>query len=57
VEAVDPSVLQCGVSTEGESGTAVRLAWENVSVSLRASLDKISLESMVSGQGAPMFYI
>jgi len=57
VEAVDPALLQCSVSSEGESGAAVRMAWENISVNLRDSLDKISLESMVSGQGAPMFYI
>lgn len=57
VEAVDPSLLQCGVSIDGESGQAVRIAWENVSVTLRTALDRISLESMVSGQGAPMFYI
>jgi Rrf2 family cysteine metabolism transcriptional repressor len=57
VEAVDPSLLQCGVSVEGESGQAVRIAWENVSGTLRSALDRISLESMVSGQGAPMFYI
>lgn len=57
VDAVDPTLLQCGVSTEGESGAAVRAAWENVSGALRHSLDQITLESMVSGQGAPMFYI
>lgn len=57
VEAVDPSLLQCGVSTEGESGQSVRIAWESISANLRNALDRISLESMVSGQGAPMFYI
>ena len=57
VEAVDPALLQCGVSTEGESGQAVRMAWEKVSENLRGTLDHISLESMISGQSAPMFYI
>lgn len=57
VEAVDPALLQCGVSTEGESGQAVRLAWVKVSENLRDTLDRISLESMISGQSAPMFYI
>lgn len=57
VEAVDPALLQCSVSSEGESGAAVRMAWESISANLRESLDKISLESLVSGQGAPMFYI
>ena len=31
VEAVDPSLLQCSVTREGDSGQAVRLAWEQVS--------------------------
>jgi Rrf2 family transcriptional regulator, cysteine metabolism repressor len=57
VDAVDPALLQCGVSTEGESGQAVRTAWEKVSENLRSTLDRISLDTMVSGQGAPMFYI
>ena len=57
VEAVDPILLQCGVSTEGESGAAVRVAWEKVSENLRDTLDRISLDTMVSGQSAPMFYI
>jgi len=57
VEAVDPALLQCGVSTEGESGQAVRIAWEKVSANLHEALERISLQSMVSGQGAPMFYI
>lgn len=57
VEAVDPSLLQCSVSTEGESGQSVRVAWENISANIRDALDRISLESMVSGQSGPMFYI
>ncbi len=57
VEAVDPSLLQCSVSNEGESGQAVRMAWENVSSTIRESLGKVSLESMVAGQAGPMFYI
>ena len=57
VDAVDPALLQTSVSTEGQSGTAVRVAWDQVSVNLHNTLDRISLESMVSGQGAPMFYI
>ena len=55
VEAVDPALLQCSVSSEGESGQAVRVAWEKISLSVRNSLDLITLESMI--QGAPMFYI
>ena len=57
VEAVDPTLLQCSVTRDGDSGQAVRLAWEQVSSSLQESLDRITLESLASNQGAPMFYI
>lgn len=57
VEAVDPTLIQCSVSTEGESGVGVRVAWEKVSENLRDTLDRISLDTMISGQNAPMFYI
>jgi Rrf2 family protein len=57
VEAVDPALLQCSVSTEGESGSGVRAAWEIVSANVHEALEKISLDTMVSRPGAPMFYI
>lgn len=57
VEAVDPSLLQCGVAREGESGQAVRLAWEQVSLGLQQALDAITLETLASTSGGPMFYI
>ena len=57
VEAVDPTLLQCSVTRDGDSGQAVRRAWEQVSSSLQESLDRITLESLASNQGAPMFYI
>jgi len=57
VEAVDPVLLQCSVSNDGESGQAVRIAWEQISVKLHDALGQITLESLASGQGAPMFYI
>jgi Rrf2 family protein len=57
VDAVDPSLLQCAVSREGESGQAVRLAWEQVSQGLQQALDGITLETLASTSGGPMFYI
>lgn len=57
VDAVDPSLLQCTVSRDGESGAAVRGAWDHVSVSLRQCLDQITLETLASNSGGPMFYI
>lgn len=57
VDAVDPSLLQCSVTREGDSGQAVRRAWEQVSTGLQHSLGEITVESLASKQGAPMFYI
>ena len=57
VEAVDPTLLQCSVTPEGDSGQSVRRAWEQVSASFQQSLDKITLDSMASKQSDPMFYI
>ena len=57
VEAVDPSLIQCTVSTAGESGAFVRLAWEQASKNLTAALDRITLDSMSRGREAAMFYI
>lgn len=57
VDAVDPSLLQCSVSNEGDSGSAIRRAWEMVGRNFRDSLDSVTLESLASNQGATMFYI
>lgn len=57
VEAVDPSVLQCSVTRGGDSGQAVRRAWEQVSTGLLQSLDQITVESLAANPGASMFYI
>lgn len=57
VEAVDPSLLQCSVARDGESGPAVRVAWEKVSRELLESLEQITLESLSSNAGGDMFYI
>jgi len=57
VEAVDPSLLQCVVAREGESGQAVRQAWDQISLSLQLDLDKITLETLSHNTGEAMFYI
>jgi Rrf2 family cysteine metabolism transcriptional repressor len=57
VEAVDPSLLQCSVAREGESGQSVHHAWDQVSSSLRQALEKITVETLASNPGGPMFYI
>jgi Rrf2 family protein len=57
VDAVDPSLLQCSVAREGESGPSVRNAWDEVSTSLQQALDKITLEALACGPGCTMFYI
>lgn len=57
VEAVDPTLLQCSVARDGESGPAVRSAWEKISASLQESLDQITLETLSSNPGGGMFYI
>ncbi len=57
VEAVDPSLLQSSVAREGESGQAVRLVWDQVSVALQAALEQITLETLANSTGDTMFYI
>jgi Rrf2 family protein len=57
VDAVDPALLHCTVSCDGESGAAVRQAWDQVSASLQQAFEQITLESLASHAGGPMFYI
>ena len=57
VDAVDPSILLCSVSREGESGPSVRNAWELVSAGVQQALDGVTLESLASNPGGAMFYI
>lgn len=57
VDAVDPSLLQCTVAREGESGQAVRHAWDQVAAGLCQALDLITVETLASNPGGPMFYI
>lgn len=57
VEAVDPALLQCAVSGAGESGHAVRLAWERISTALCHELDQVTVASLASDPSGAMFYI
>ncbi|HEY8990546.1 MAG TPA: Rrf2 family transcriptional regulator [Luteolibacter sp.] len=57
IVAVDPLLLQFSVSNDGESGPAVRAAWERVSAELAERLDAVTLEQLSQQPGAPMFYI
>jgi DNA-binding IscR family transcriptional regulator len=41
----------------GESGAAVKLAWEKVSAEVTEALDGITLESIVANPAGSMFYI
>lgn len=57
VDAVDPSLLQCSVAREGESGTSVRNAWDQVAACLQQTLDQITVETLAHNTSDPMFYI
>ncbi len=57
VEAVEPSLLTFSTHTDGESGHAVRQAWENVAARLRENLEGIDLRQLSANPEAPMFYI
>lgn len=57
VDAVEPSLLSFSAHTEGESGAAVRAAWENVASELIEHLGRISLVQLSEKTEAPMFYI
>ena len=57
VEAVDPSLLQCSVARDGESGPSVRLAWDQVAATLCRLLDEITAETLACHSGDPMFFI
>ncbi len=57
VDAVDPALLHCTVTADGESGQAIRRAWEEVSAELDQALNRITVEKLAISHGAPMFYI
>jgi len=53
--AVEPIMLIPNTSEQGESGTSVREAWNDISKALEKSLSEITLDSLTSE--SPMFYI
>ena len=57
VDAVDPSLLQCSVARDGESGQSVRQAWDQVTATLLEVLGQITVETLASNSGDPMFFI
>ena len=57
IEAVDPALLQCSVTRDGDSGPAVRRAWEQISRDLQKSMEQITVASFASNPADPMFYI
>ena len=57
VEAVEPSLLECSVTRDGQSGQTVRQAWDQVAEALQRELDSITVESLTSQPGSSMFYI
>lgn len=54
-QAVESGMLRQNISTDGESGSAVKTAWEQASQSLLKELKSITLDSL--GTQSPMFYI
>jgi len=56
-DAVDPNLLPNSVGTSGESGPAVREAWEEIAVRLREHLESITLDQLSQTSGGPMFHI
>jgi len=57
VDAVDPSLLQCSVARDGESGPSVRHSWDQIAACLCQALDQITVETLASNPGDPMFFI
>ncbi|MFD2257549.1 RrF2 family transcriptional regulator [Luteolibacter algae] len=57
VDAVEPSQLQNTALAQGESGGAVKRAWEDISEQLAQNLEKVTLESLSAQASDPMFYI
>lgn len=54
-KAVESGLLRPNISTEGESGSEVKDAWEQASKVLHKELKDITLDTL--GSQSPMFYI
>lgn len=57
IEVVDPALLHPSVGQDGDSGPAVRETFEQISKSLRSSLEATSLDAIARRGEQPMFYI
>ncbi|MFM2220849.1 MAG: hypothetical protein RLZZ553_597 [Verrucomicrobiota bacterium] len=57
VDAIDPALLICSVSSEGESGAAVAESWHLIANAFQEHLAKINLSQLAVMPGGSMFYI
>jgi Rrf2 family protein len=57
VDAVEPTLLQSTISSDGESGNAVKLVWDRLSMDLRQKLEVVTLEALANDPTDTMFYI
>lgn len=57
IEAVEPSLLGCYVSTDGTTGAALHSAWGRVFDQFEQQLHHINLANIAAGEEAPMFHI
>jgi len=56
-DAIDPALLHGNLGDFGESGPAVRHAWQQVSATLRGQLERVTLDQLANQPGGGMFYI
>lgn len=57
VQAVESSLLAAPAISSGASGPAVTSVWQELSQTITNHLDSVSLETMASEAGAPMYFI
>jgi len=57
VQAVEPSLLAAPSASSGSSGPAVTNVWQELSRTISKRLASVSLETMASEAGAPMYFI
>ncbi|MFM1557790.1 MAG: RrF2 family transcriptional regulator [Roseibacillus sp.] len=57
VQAVEPGLLATPEDSSGASGPAVSSVWHELSKIVAERLESVSLETMASEAGAPMYFI
>ena len=57
VQAVEPGLLATPEDSPGASGPAVSRVWHDLSKIVAERLESVSLETMASEAGAPMYFI